>query len=104
VVGAICINIDINYIDAYVLKSAERIAEFFREYYHADVRLDENILSKDEYRRALAGKRHFRDSARQPSERPGTGRYITCCTMLTSPASVSDGGDSLCLVRGELRI
>jgi hypothetical protein len=26
------------------------------------VRLDENILSKDEYRRALAGKQHFRDS------------------------------------------
>jgi len=67
VVGAICINIDINYIDAYVLKSAERVAEFFREYCHTDVRLDENILSKDEYRRALAGKRHFRDSG-SPAE------------------------------------
>ncbi len=26
-----------------------------------DMVLDENILSKDEYEKALAGKRHFRD-------------------------------------------
>ena len=43
VVGAICINIDVNYISDYVTKSAE------------------NILSKEEYRLALQGKRHFRD-------------------------------------------
>jgi hypothetical protein len=26
-----------------------------------DMMLDENILSRDEYEKALAGKRHFRD-------------------------------------------
>ncbi|HEX9138485.1 MAG TPA: PAS domain-containing protein [Steroidobacteraceae bacterium] len=63
VVGAICINIDVNYISDYVLASAERTAEFFQQYSQIDMQLDENILSKDEYRRALAGKRHFRDSS-----------------------------------------
>jgi hypothetical protein len=29
--------------------------------------LGENILSKDEYEKALAGKRHFRDLAVAPS-------------------------------------
>lgn len=63
VVGAVCINIDINYVSDYVTQSAERTAEFFRQYCHTDIRLEENILSKDEYRRALAGRRHFRDDA-----------------------------------------
>ncbi|HEV3181443.1 MAG TPA: PAS domain-containing protein [Steroidobacteraceae bacterium] len=62
VVGAICINIDTNYISDYVLESAERTAEFFRLYCKTDMKLDENILSKDEYRLALQGKRHLRDS------------------------------------------
>ena len=61
VVGAICINIDVNYISDYVTKSAERMAEFFRQYSATDMKLDENILSKEEYRLALQGKRHFRD-------------------------------------------
>jgi predicted transcriptional regulator YheO len=63
VVGAICINIDVNYINDYVLSAAERTAEFFRQYCHVDMHLDENILSKDEYRQAEAGKKHFRDTA-----------------------------------------
>ena len=62
VVGAICINIDVNYICDYVQASVERTAEFFRQYCHTDLKLDENILSKDEYRRAQAGKKHFRDA------------------------------------------
>ena len=62
VVGAVCVNIDVNYITDYVLASAERTAEFFRQYRHTDMQLDENILSKDEYRRAQAGKQHFRDA------------------------------------------
>jgi predicted transcriptional regulator YheO len=61
VVGAVCINIDINYIRDDVLSSAERTAAFFRQYCQTDMQLEENILSKDEYRQALAGKRHFRD-------------------------------------------
>jgi hypothetical protein len=65
VVGAVCINIDVNYINDYVLTTAERTADFFRQYCHADVHLEENILSKDEYRQAQGGKRHFRDLARE---------------------------------------
>jgi hypothetical protein len=63
VVGAICINIDINFIRDEVLPSPERIAEFFRNYCRLDMKLNENILSKDEYRKALDGKKHFRDFA-----------------------------------------
>lgn len=62
VVGALCINIDVNYVTDYVQASAERTAEFLRQYCHSDMKLDENILSKDEYRQALAGKRHFREA------------------------------------------
>jgi predicted transcriptional regulator YheO len=65
VVGAICINIDINYIRDHALASPERIAEFFQAYCRTDMSLDENILSKEEYKRALAGKKHFRDFAAQ---------------------------------------
>ena len=61
VVGAICINIDINFINDHVLKSTDRIADFFQSYCHIDMTLDENILSKDEFRKALAGKKHYRD-------------------------------------------
>jgi predicted transcriptional regulator YheO len=61
VVGAICINIDVNYVTEYVMASAERTAEFLRQYCQTDIKLDENILSKDEYRRAQEGKKHFRD-------------------------------------------
>ncbi|MGH6889502.1 MAG: PAS domain-containing protein [Rhizomicrobium sp.] len=63
VVGAICINIDVNFIHDEVRPSPERIAEFFRNYGRVDMRLEENVLSKEEYRRALAGKKHFRDFA-----------------------------------------
>jgi hypothetical protein len=45
-----------------VAQIAERSAEFLRQYCHSDMQLEENILSKDEYRRAQARKRHFRDS------------------------------------------
>ena len=65
VVGAICVNIDINFVREHVLSSPERTAEFFQNYCRTDMTLDENILSKDEYRRALAGKKHYRDFAVQ---------------------------------------
>jgi predicted transcriptional regulator YheO len=61
VVGALCINIDINVIPGQVTASPEKIAEFFQSYCRTDMVLDENILSKEEYKRALAGKKHFRD-------------------------------------------
>ncbi len=62
VVGAICMNIDINYIRDEVLQSAERTAEFLEHYCQTDMQLSENILSKAEYQKALQGKRHFRDT------------------------------------------
>lgn len=63
VIGAVCINIDINYIRDDVLASAERAQEFFRRYCRTDMQLDENILSRDEYQRALQGRKHFADSS-----------------------------------------
>jgi len=64
VVGAVCINIDINYIRDDVLTSAERIQDFLARYCQVDMQLEENILSRDEYQQAMRGKRHFRDATR----------------------------------------
>src|SRR6266536_2411328 len=61
IVGAICINVDVNYLTEDVLSSKERIESFFRNLCRIDMQLDENILSKDEYTKALKGKRHFKD-------------------------------------------
>jgi predicted transcriptional regulator YheO len=61
VVGAICINIDANYITDEVLKRQERIENWFHNFLRTDMQLDENILSKDEYAKATKGKRHFKD-------------------------------------------
>jgi hypothetical protein len=63
IVGAVCMNIDTNYIRDHVLGSREATEEFFRHYCATDMQLDENILSRPEYERALAGKRHWRDAA-----------------------------------------
>jgi len=64
VVGAVCINIDINYVRDDVLASSDRIQEFLARYCQTDMQLEENILSRDEYQLALRGKRHFRDASR----------------------------------------
>ena len=63
IVGAICINIDANYISEEVLKDRQRIETWFANFCRTDMQLDENILSKDEYAKALKGKRHFKDEA-----------------------------------------
>ena len=63
VVGAICINVDVNYLTDDVMKSQERIEAFFRSLCRTELQLDENILSKDEYAKALKGKRHFKDES-----------------------------------------
>jgi class 3 adenylate cyclase len=61
-VGAICVNIDSNFIrDA--AGDAERLDALIDSLLRTDFELDENILSKDEYRLALRGKRHFMDDA-----------------------------------------
>src|SRR6266487_6050797 len=63
IVGAICINIDANYITEEVLKDRQRIETWFQNFLRTDMQLDENILSKDEYAKALKGKRHFKDDS-----------------------------------------
>src|SRR4051812_9633796 len=60
VVGAICINIDANYLTDHVLADQKRIEEWFKSFLRVDIQLDENILSKDEYAAAQKGKRHFK--------------------------------------------
>ena len=61
VVGAICINIDTNYLNEEVMKNQEQIEAWFKNFLRVDMQVDENILSKDEYAKALKGKRHFKD-------------------------------------------
>ena len=61
VVGAICINIDSNYLTENVLADQKRIEEWFKNFLRVDMQLDENILSKDELAKAQKGKRHFKD-------------------------------------------
>lgn len=62
VVGAICINVDANYLTEEVLSSSEKVINFFQSFCRTDMQLDENILSRDEYAKALKGKRTFTDS------------------------------------------
>src|SRR3954447_11923234 len=61
IVGAICINIDANYMTEEVLKDRQRIETWFQNFLRTDLQLDENILSKDEYAKARKGQRHFKD-------------------------------------------
>jgi len=63
IVGAICINVDVNYLSDEVMSSKDRIEAFFKNLCRTDMQLDENILSKDEYAKALKSKRHFKDEA-----------------------------------------
>lgn len=60
-VGAICINVDVNYLTDEILQHADKLHDFIAALCKTDMKLDENILSKDEYQKAMAGKRHFRD-------------------------------------------
>lgn len=59
-VGAICINVDVNYLNEEVRKNAGTLDAFFKALCKSDMSLDENILSKEEHEKAMAGKRHFR--------------------------------------------
>jgi predicted transcriptional regulator YheO len=63
VVGAICINIDTNYLNEEVMKNQEQIEAWFKNFLRVDMQVDENILSKDEYAKAQKGKRHFKDES-----------------------------------------
>lgn len=61
IVGAICINVDYNYLNDAVRNNPESINKFLDALCKIDMILDENILSKSEYDLALNGKSHFRD-------------------------------------------
>ena len=63
IVGAICLNLDANYITEEVLRDQQKILTWFGNFLRTDMQLDENILSKDEYAKALKGKRHFKDES-----------------------------------------
>src|SRR6478752_6359248 len=63
IVGAICINIDANYLTDEVMQSKERIEVWFKNFCRVDMKADENILSKDDYAKAMKGQRHFKDEA-----------------------------------------
>jgi predicted transcriptional regulator YheO len=62
VVGAICINVDANYLTEEVLSSSEKVIAFFQTFCRTEMQIEENILSRDEYAKAQKGKRHFKDS------------------------------------------
>ena len=61
IVGAVCINIDVNYITDYVLKSQEHLESFFHNYCKTDMKLEENILSKEDYQKALKGMKYWKE-------------------------------------------
>src|SRR5947208_5832031 len=61
VVGAICINVDANYLTDEVMQSKERIEAWFKNFCRTDMQIEENILGKDEFAKAQKGKRHFKD-------------------------------------------
>lgn len=61
--GAVCINIDANYLTEEVLRDAGNVRAWFESFLRVDMQLDENILSRDEFAKALKGKRHFKDGA-----------------------------------------
>jgi predicted transcriptional regulator YheO len=61
VVGAVCINVDANYLTEEVLSASQKVVAFFQTFCRTEMQVDENILSRDEYAKALRGKRHFKD-------------------------------------------
>ena len=60
-VGAVCINVDANFIRNEVMSKKEKLEAFIENIIKTDFQLNENILSKEEYKAALAGKKHFAD-------------------------------------------
>lgn len=61
IVGAICINVDYNFLNDEVRNNPDLTNKFLDAMCKVDMILDENILSKNEYELAIKGKRHFRD-------------------------------------------
>src|SRR5947209_4715326 len=63
IVGAICINVDANYLTDEVMQNKERIEAWLKNFCIIDRQLEETIMSKDEYAKAMKGQRHFKDEA-----------------------------------------
>ena len=59
-VGAVCINVDYNYLNEEVRNNEKALNHFLNMFLRVDMQLDENILSKHEFALAQNGKRHFR--------------------------------------------
>src|SRR5438046_8721183 len=53
IVGAICINVDVNYLTEEVMNSKERIETFFQNLCRKEMKLDEKILRNVEYAKAI---------------------------------------------------
>ena len=60
-VGAICINVDYHYLDQEVRNNQKKLNSFLDSILKTEMVLDENILSKNEYEKALSRKKPFRD-------------------------------------------
>ena len=60
-VGAICINVDVNFIRNEVMSKKEKLEAFIENIVKTDFQLNENILSKEEYKAAMAGKKYYAD-------------------------------------------
>jgi hypothetical protein len=69
-IGAICLNIDLNYISERVLRRKRDLEDFFANYCRTDMVLDENILGPEEYRLALAGKTSWADEQHRVAAPP----------------------------------
>ena len=58
---AICINKDYNCLNDEVRLSKKKLDNFINSILKTDMILDENILSKNEYDKAIEGWKHFCD-------------------------------------------
>jgi predicted transcriptional regulator YheO len=56
-VGAVCINVDVNFLKDEVLSTQAKMVAFIEQMVKRDFELNEVILSKEEYQKALEGKR-----------------------------------------------
>ena len=61
VIAAICINVDVNYLNEYVIQTKENLEYFFNRFCKTDMVLEENILGKEEYEKAIKGKRYWKN-------------------------------------------
>ena len=75
-VGALCINIDTNFIRDAVATGGDRLDALIDNLLRTDFELGENILSKDEHRNAEMGKRHFLDEQIRARGNRASGRRL----------------------------